>query len=63
MEKRIKIFKSFEAQEDYFLEYFYSLSPQERLRALANLQKKNNPNFLQPAQKVITLRKHFVYGY
>ncbi|MEJ0103420.1 MAG: hypothetical protein WDO19_13085 [Bacteroidota bacterium] len=40
MEKKIKIFKSFEEQELYFLEYFVSLTPSERLKALAELQKK-----------------------
>ncbi len=61
MEKRIQIFKSFEEQEQYFLDYFANLSPSERLQALAALQKKNNPNTTKPEKK-ITIRKHFDYG-
>jgi hypothetical protein len=63
MEKRIKVFKSLEEQENYFLEYFFFLSPLDRLKALSALQKKNNNNFLQPSPKKITIKKHFVYGY
>jgi hypothetical protein len=63
MEKRIKIFKSFEEQEKYFLEYFFLKTPSERLRALADLQKKNNKDFLYPSQKKITIQKHFLNGY
>ncbi|MEP7144174.1 MAG: hypothetical protein ABI707_14925 [Ferruginibacter sp.] len=63
MEKRIKIFKSFEEQENYFLEYFFLLTPSERLRALADLQKKNNKDFLKPSPKKITFQKHSPDGY
>jgi hypothetical protein len=63
MEKRIKIFKSFEEQERYFLEYFYLKTPSERLKALADLQKKNNKDFLAPSAKKITIQKHFIDGY
>lgn len=63
MEKRIKVFESFDEQENYFLEYFFSLSPLDRLRALSTLQKKNNNNFLQSSPRKITIKKHFVYGY
>jgi hypothetical protein len=63
MEKRAKVFKSFEEQEQYFLEYFYLLSPSERLKALAELQKKNNKDFLKPSSKKITIQKHFHYGH
>jgi hypothetical protein len=63
MKKEIKIFKSFEEQEVYFLEYFFNLTPSERLQALAELQKKNNKNFLQPSPKKITIQKHFYDGY
>ena len=62
MEKLIKKFKSFEEQENYFLQYFYELSPSDRLKALAVLQKRNNKDFLNPSPKKITIRKHFVYG-
>ena len=63
MKREIKIFKSFEKQEAYFLEYFYSLTPSERLQALSELQKKNNNDFLKPSQKKITVKKHFADGY
>jgi hypothetical protein len=63
MEKRIRIFKSFEEQETYFLKYFFLLTPSERLRALADLQKKNNKDFLNPGPKKITIQKHFPDGY
>jgi hypothetical protein len=62
MERKIKIFKSFEEQEMYFLEYFAKLSPSERLQALAKIQKKNKNNFKKSSKK-ITIRKHFIYGY
>ena len=61
MERVIKKFNSFEEQELYFLQYFYELSPSDRLKALATLQKKNNKDFLKPSPKKITIRKHFVY--
>ena len=61
MEKKIHIFKSFEEQEMFFLEYFFHLSPAERLKALAEIQRKNNPNKEKPVKK-ITIRKHFIYG-
>lgn len=63
MEKRIKIFKSFEEQEQYFLEYFFLLTPSERLKALAKLQITNNKDFLKPAERKITIQKHFSDGY
>lgn len=61
MEREIKKFNSFEEQEIYFLKYFYELSPSDRLKALAALQKKNNKDFLNPSIKKITIRKHFIY--
>lgn len=63
MKKEIKIFRSFEEQENYFLEYFFSLTPSERLKALASLQKKNYKDFKKASPKKITIQKHFVYGY
>ena len=64
MKREIKIFKSFEEQEIYFLEYFIKLTPSERLRALAELQKKNYKDFFKPSQKKITLHKpYFANGY
>ena len=63
MKREIKIFKTFEEQEAYFLEYFFSLTASERLKALAALQKKNSKDFNKPALKKITIQKHFVYGY
>ena len=63
MEKRIQIFKSFEEQERYFLDYFFLKNPSERLHALCELQKKNNSAFLHPTEKKITIHKHFTDGY
>jgi len=63
MEKRIQIFKSFEEQEQYFLDYFFLKNPSERLQALAQLQKKNNKSFLQPSERTITIHKRFSDGY
>ena len=60
MKREIKIFKSFEEQEAYFLEYFYSLTPSERLQALSELQKKNNKDFLKPSQKKIIITHGFI---
>ena len=59
MEKEIKIFKSFEEQEHYFLQYFMSLTPSERLRSLAELQKKNYKDFNKHLLKKITIQKHY----
>ncbi|MBC7629014.1 hypothetical protein [Ferruginibacter sp.] len=59
MKREIKIFKSFEEQEKYFLEYFFYKTPSERLKALADLQKLNNKDFLIPSQRKITIQKHF----
>jgi hypothetical protein len=61
MSRGIKIFKTLEEQEDYFLEYFYNKTNSERLRALASLQIKNNKEFLTPSPKKITLKKHFLW--
>ena len=63
MKREIKIFKSFEEQEAYFLDYFYALTPSGRLIALSELQKKNNKYFLNPTQRKITIRKHVSDGY
>lgn len=64
MKREIKLFKSFEEQEIYFLEYFMKLSPSERFRALAELQKKNYKDFFKPFPKKITLHKpYFANGY
>jgi hypothetical protein len=63
MKREIKIFKSFEEQEAYFLDYFYALTPSGRLKALAELQKRNNKDFLKPSPKKITVTKHFSDGY
>ena len=59
MKREIRIFKSFEEQERYFLEYFFKLTPKERLRALGELQKKNYKDFLKPSLKKITIRKNY----
>jgi hypothetical protein len=63
MKREIKIFKSFEEQELYFLKYFISLTASERLKALAELQKKNYSDFFKDSPKKITVQKHFVYGH
>ncbi|MFT3932890.1 MAG: hypothetical protein QM726_04675 [Chitinophagaceae bacterium] len=63
MAKTIRIFKSFEEQEMYFLEYFANLTPSERLQALANLQKKNHKGLNIPPSKKITIQKHFYHGH
>ena len=62
MRKSIRIFKSFEEQEMYFLEHFVHLTPSERLQALAGLQNKNNKGYQRPVKKII-IRKHFIYGH
>ena len=60
MEKAIKKFHSFEKQENHFLQYFYELSPSDRIKALAALQKRINKDFLKPSPKIVTIRKHFI---
>ena len=63
-ERRIKIFKTFEEQEMDFLQYFFGLTPSERLQALTKLQKENlKSEFMQKPQKKIKLHKQSVYGY
>jgi hypothetical protein len=63
-ERKIKIFKTFEEQEMYFLEYFFKLTPSQRLQALAKLQKENlKSEFLQAPKKIIKLHKQFIYGH
>jgi hypothetical protein len=62
-ERKIKIFKTFEEQEMYFLEYFFNMTPSERLQALSRLQKNNlAKEFLKKPQKTITLHKDYMYG-
>jgi hypothetical protein len=63
MKREIRIFKSFEEQEKYFLSYFISLSPSERLKALSELQKKNHKDFTKPSPKKITVYKNSWYGH
>lgn len=57
MKREIQIFKSFEEQELYFLQYFYFLTPSERLKALSELQKKNYKDFLSVKPRSITIKK------
>jgi hypothetical protein len=59
MKRRIRIFKSFEEQELYFLEYFMKLTPADRLRELSELQKKNYKDFFKPSPKKITILKNY----
>jgi hypothetical protein len=63
MKREIKIFRSFEEQEQYFLEYFFLLTPSERLKALSELQKKSYTDFLKPSVKKISLKKHYLDGH
>lgn len=64
MKGEIKIFKTFEEQELYFLDYFVHLTPSERLRSLAELQRKNYKGFLTPSGKKLTVKKqYFANGY
>jgi hypothetical protein len=63
MARSIKIFKSFEEQEKWFLEYFASLTPSERLKSLSELQKKNYPSFMKPPARQVVILKHFMHGY
>jgi hypothetical protein len=47
MEKKIKIFKSFEEQEQYHLEMMRQTTPEERLKSLYEMQqmsRKLRPN-------------------
>lgn len=63
MSKSIRVFKSFEEQEMFFLKYFADLTPSGRLQALAKLQKQNHKySDIKPTKK-ITVLKHFLYGY
>lgn len=57
MKKKIVKFNTMEEQELYFLNYYYNLSPGDRLQALAELQIKNRIAPPVPIKK-ITIRKH-----
>ena len=37
----------FKEEDKFFLQYFYELSPSDRLKALAALQKRINKDFLK----------------
>ena len=63
MAKSIKIFKSFEEQELYFLKYFFELSPSERLQALAKIMRQDKVTGSPVSSKKITIKKHFIYGH
>lgn len=63
MAKTIKIFKSFEEQEMYFLQHFYQMTPSERLQELSRVQKKNYKDLNTIATKKITIKKHFADGH
>lgn len=56
--RKIVKFKSNEEQEFYFLNYYYGLSPIERLRALAALQIRNRTMRLVPVKKITILKHH-----
>lgn len=57
MKRQIKIFKPFKEQEQYFLEYFFHLSPTERTGALSELQKKER--IFESDKKNITIKNVF----
>ncbi len=63
MEKKIRIFKSFDEQELYFLRHFANLTPSERLQELSKLQMKDRESFSKIPIKKISIRKHFIYGH
>lgn len=63
MAKSIRVFKSFEEQELFFLEHFAAMTPSERLQALAKLQKRNSKQSETEPKRKISLRRHFVYGH
>ena len=63
MKREIKIFKSFEEQEMYLLEYYFLKTPSERLQALSDLQKLNYKDFLKPSPKKITIQKQLLNGH
>lgn len=63
MAKSIKIFKSFEEQELYFLKYFFELSPSERLQALSKIVRQNKEVKSSGFLKKVTIKKHFIYGH
>lgn len=63
MKREIKIFKSFEEQEQYFNNYFYSLTPSERLQALSRIQLRNRKKQSETTVRKIIIQKHFVNGY
>ena len=52
----------FKEQENYFLKYFYKLSPSDTPKALAVLQKRIDKDFSNPSLKIITIRKHFIHN-
>ncbi len=56
MKREIKIFKSFEEQEEYFNNYFYNLTPSQRLKALNNIQVFNKQNLSEKLPGKITIR-------
>jgi hypothetical protein len=56
--RKIVKFKTNEDQEFYFLNYYYGLSPIERLRALAALQLRNRTMPLVPVKKISILKHH-----
>jgi hypothetical protein len=58
VKKIIRVFKSFEEQEMDFLQYFFRLTPSERLRELMRIQEMNFPDFNKPGTKKITVLRH-----
>jgi hypothetical protein len=63
MKREIRVFKSFEEQELYFLSHLVNLTPSERLKALSRLRGKNFIEFYKLSPKKITLQKKSGTGY
>jgi hypothetical protein len=57
MKKEIKIFTSFEEQEQHHVNFFFKLTPTQRLQTLNELQKMNYKDFLTRIEKKITVHK------
>jgi len=55
MQKKITIFNTFEEQEMFYLRHYYNLSKIERLRALADLQRKLWPVSVKPMKRRIQI--------
>ncbi len=58
-ERRLKIYKTFEEQEMDYLRYFHSLSKQDRMKALFDLQKKQmGTQSVQNKKRIIIYKRN-----